>query len=135
MVSSVSSESAMLFRGNRYELILTTVEKFALIIIIKTSQSKSRLWLALSQAMEAHSSLMLLLGKIGPALNEKPPAIQPSMAIPVAKQPEPKPIVPEKTSEPAPDKDFERLLRSFKQVTREEADDFWNSSPTPPAKE
>jgi CheY-like chemotaxis protein len=136
VVSSVSSESALLFRGNRYELILTTVEKFALIIIIKTSQSKSRLWLALSQAMEAHSSLMLLLGKIGPALNEKPPAIQPSMAIPVAKQPEPKPVVPEKASEPVPEKDFERnLLRSFKQVTREEADDFWNSKPTPPAKE
>ncbi|HTX79469.1 MAG TPA: response regulator [Longilinea sp.] len=136
VVSSVSSESALLFRGKLYELILTTVEKFALIIIIKTSQSKSRLWLALSQAMEAHSSLMLLLGKIGPALNERPPAIQPSMAIPAVRQPEPKPPAPEKTGEPAPDKDFERnLLRSFKQVTKEDADDFWGQNPTPPAKE
>jgi CheY-like chemotaxis protein len=143
VVSSVSSESAMLFRGNRYELILTTIEKFALIIILKTSQSKSRLWLALSQAMEAHSSLMLLLGKIGPALNERGPAIQPSMAVPLAKQAEPaepaepvQPPAPEKPVEAVPDKDFERnLIRSFKQVSKEEADDFWNTKPAPPAKE
>jgi len=137
VVSSVSSESAMLFRGNRYELILTTIEKFALIIILKTSQSKSRLWLALSQAMEAHSSLMLLLGKIGPALNEKGPAIQPPMAIPTAKQVEPaRPPAPEKPVETSQDKDFEsNFLRSFKQVTKEEADDFWNTKPASPAKE
>ena len=136
VVSSASSESALLFRGARYELILTTIENFALIIILKTSQSKSRLWLALSQAMEAHSSLMLLLGKIGPALNEKSPAIQPSMAIPAVRQPEPKPVEPERTGEPAQDKDFERnLLRSFKRVSKEEADDFWSQKSAPPVKE
>lgn len=59
-------ESAILLRGEKFDIVITPVADHALVLLTRPTRGKSRLWMALGQAMEVYPSLMLLLGKTPP---------------------------------------------------------------------